>query len=52
MMITIPVFTLLVTAFYLCLPLDEIKSTTTLAVVSNLPSHQEKQANNVNSYSE
>ncbi|KAE9970604.1 hypothetical protein BLS_004850 [Venturia inaequalis] len=33
MMITIPVFTLLVTAFYLCLPLDEIKSTTTLAVL-------------------
>ncbi|TLD27924.1 large neutral amino acids transporter small subunit 1 [Venturia nashicola] len=33
MMITIPVFTLLVITFYLCLPLDEIKSSTTLAVL-------------------
>jgi amino acid transporter len=34
MVITIPTFTLIPIAFYLCLPLDIINSTPTLAVVS------------------
>jgi hypothetical protein len=34
MMLTIPSFTLVVIVFYLCLPLDVIRTTTTLAMVS------------------